>query len=427
MNAAPPDAPRRTHSRRQRVPPALLRGDERFEGMAVLDEVRDEVGLLLFRSLRNVLIWAQLPASERADAFSPEAADARRAEMAGAELPPELLAPLSVIAELLASPAVTDRARLALACRRVALWAEDRGALGTALDFTQAAALARPEAAMLAYAVGRLARRRAEYDRAESWFARAIIQARQSGDWRAYATAFSGLGNLNLQRGNVPAASRAHQRCLRAALRHGLPDLQANAYHDLFAVAIHSGEPLADRYAAAAIRAGGPGYQNLPGLAFDLAYHWVLQGRFAQALTVVLALRTRVSAPAEQLMVNGLIARAAGGARDAASFHDGAGGVWRIVGSEGTDDRVSGALVGVAHGAASLGLWADAERAAERVYAIAAERSEGEMVMIAESLLASIRLRTRTEADATETAPAGESLAQDLAAALTGAGLAAVG
>jgi tetratricopeptide (TPR) repeat protein len=416
----------RTHSRRQRVPPALVRGNERFEGLAILEELPDDLGLLLFRSLRNVLIWSQLEPAERTGAFSPDAAHARGRELAARSLAPELLGPLGVIAALLSDPVRVDGSRLANACRRVALWAEDRGALGTALDFTQAAALVRPTAAPLAYAVGRLARRRAEYDRAESWFTRAIIQARQSDDWRSYALAFSGLGNLHVQRGNYPAARKAHLRSLRAANRHGVAEMQAIACHDLFSIAGELGaREEAEHFAERAFRAYGPDSPKLPRLAYDVANWWALGGAFARSLKVARVLEPRFTAPAERVLVLGLVARAAGGAGHEAEFETAAARVWEMVRGPAVPDTAAGALLGLAHGAASLGRWSMAQEAARRSMAVADERGEGMLVLAAEAALEGVRAEaaaSRAAAAAQAEAPTpADRLADEFLAALSGA------
>ncbi|HEU0053090.1 MAG TPA: tetratricopeptide repeat protein [Longimicrobium sp.] len=276
-----------TASRRQRVPPALTRGPERFEGLPILDEIKGDLGLVLWRSVRNILLWAATPAERRGSLFAGGAAAVRFDDLVGAHPEPELLAPLSVIVSLLERPGEADLPRVVNACRRIAFWAENRGALGTALEFTQAAALAAPESASLAFAVGRLSRRRAEYDRAESWYARAVILGRQTLDWKSYALAFSGMGNLYVQRGNYPAARRAQLRCLRASRRNGLRAIEAGANHDLFAIAVETGAGFeADELANQALQAYGPSNPMVPRLAYDVAYHWALQGYFPGALRV---------------------------------------------------------------------------------------------------------------------------------------------
>mgnify|MGYP006139024305 CR=1 FL=1 len=64
--------------------------------------------------------------------------------------------------------------QVALACQHVAHWADQNGHLETAIAFAQGAAVVMPAEAALSYAVGRLARRRAEYARAETWYRRSL-------------------------------------------------------------------------------------------------------------------------------------------------------------------------------------------------------------------------------------------------------------
>ena len=88
---------------------------------------------------------------------------------------------------------------------------------------------------------GRLARRRAEYARAETWYRRSIALGRQSGDWATYSMAFGGLGNLYMQRGKLSTARRFHLRALRAARRHSMRGLHGSALHDLAVLASEAG------------------------------------------------------------------------------------------------------------------------------------------------------------------------------------------
>ncbi|HEX8906348.1 MAG TPA: tetratricopeptide repeat protein, partial [Longimicrobiaceae bacterium] len=207
-----------------------------MEAISILDEITGDLGLVLWRSARNVLLWAETPAASRASLFAGSAGRARQDELAHVEVDPELRAPLSVFADLLSRPAAADLLRLVNACRRVSAWAEQRGAMGTALEFMQAASLAAPDTASLAFNVGRIARRMADYDRAESWYTRAVVQARETRDWRSYTSSLVGMGNLHKQRGNYPAAKRAYQRSLHVAERRHLRDLIAAGYHSLFSL-----------------------------------------------------------------------------------------------------------------------------------------------------------------------------------------------
>jgi tetratricopeptide (TPR) repeat protein len=391
----------------------LVRGAERFEGLSILDEITDDLGLVLWRSLRNVVLWAHTPAGQRAHLFDGMAAPLRSADLARLAPEPELHGPLSVIVALLERPGAVDVPRLANACRRIALWAEDRGALATALDYAQAAALAHPESAILAYGVGRLARRRAEYDRAEGWFLRAIIQGRQKREWRAYTLAFSGLGNLLVQKGNFPEARRVHEKCLRAAVRYGLRELEGIASHDLFVIAMETGANAeAERHARQAFEAYAPGHHRIPRLAKDVAYLWILQGRFAQALEVARALLPHFPHPADRIFVLADIARSAGGAGEREVFEWAARETWAVDAEGSAPDVVARALLDVAHGAASLEDWTAGEQAAARALAVATERKEGKVVMTAEAVLDFVRGRMPTQCPP---APARDPSADEMA------------
>jgi tetratricopeptide (TPR) repeat protein len=380
--------PRRTAGRRTRIPPALIRGPESLPGAPVLDEVPGDLGVALWTALRNVTTWASTPPARRGGLFAVSAAARREEELSGLEIDAELVAPLSVMVRLLENPVGMELTRLVNACRRIALWAEQRGHLGTALEWAQAAAVAAPQSAGLAYAVGRLARRRAEYDRAESWYARAIVQARRTRDWRTYVLGYSGLGNMNTQKGNFPMAKRAQMRGLRAALRHDLRDLQGIAYHDLFVTQLETGGGTeATALAAQAFRAYGPEHPYVPRLAFDVAYHWILEGCFADALPVALALRPCFDGAAEQALVLSMVTRSAGGAGDRAAFDQARRELVEMLDSGCGTDVAARALLGISHGAASLKEWPLAESMAQQALQIATERREGRMVIAAEAAL----------------------------------------
>jgi tetratricopeptide (TPR) repeat protein len=419
--------PRKPRSdRRQRVPPALTRGSERVDGISILDEVGGDLGLLLWRSARNVTLWAETPAEQRATLFPGDAARSRTVDLAHADVHPELRGPLSVLTELLARPGEVDLLRLVNACRRIAGWAEHRGELATALEFAQAAALAAPESASLAYAVGRLARRRAEYDRAESWYTRAAVQGRQSSDWRSYALAFSGMGNLHMQRGNYPAARRAHLRCLNAAERKGLLELVGSAYHDLFLTAVETGAGSeADELAVLAFRAYGMRDKRIARLGYDVAYHWALQGYFARALKVAEALVPHMIDDSERAVVLGLIARAAAGLGYRDLFKNAASETRLLAEREGARETAARALLGVVYGAANLGEWDLAQDVGTRAVNIARRRGEGRVLLAAEAALDSVQNRHVAESNTAVSSVAADSLATEFVAVLAGVAAAA--
>lgn len=380
--AAPP------RKRPFRVLPPITRGPEALDGAAVLEEVSGDVGVLLWQSLRNVMLWTAASSAERAALFSENAARRRADALRALALDPALRSPVEVVAALLAAPGGADAARLAYACASVASWAEERACAGTALAFAQAAALACPGDAGLAYAVGRLARMRGETVRAEGWYHQAIMLARQARDWRTYVMAFLGLGNLAVQRGNFPSARRHQLRALRTSRRHGLRALQAAALHDLFVVALEAGDvDEMDRRAAEALRAYGTGHPRVPVLAHDVAVAWMARGQSARALPVLEAVLPHLRDPASRVVAQANVARAAGGAGRADVFNAAAIEVTRHLLSPAAAAGAAQALLNVARGALSLGEREHARAAAAQAERLAERSSEGKVRVSAGEIL----------------------------------------
>ena len=120
---------------------------------------------------------------------------------------------LEGLASLLAKPGRVTSQEVCELCEELSRWASDAGLPRTALAFAQHGAMAAPDEAGPAYLVGLIARRAADYRRAEVWFRRALAIARHSLDWKHYGLAHMGLANLYMQRGDAP---RARTRLLRA-------------------------------------------------------------------------------------------------------------------------------------------------------------------------------------------------------------------
>ena len=77
----------------------------------------------------------------------------------------------------------------------------------------------------------------------------------------------------------------AEHELVSYARRHGMRDIVAASMHDLFGIDVESGEMTqAHDHARAAFRAYGPRNPRLPRLAHDLAYFWMMHGRFEAAL-----------------------------------------------------------------------------------------------------------------------------------------------
>jgi tetratricopeptide (TPR) repeat protein len=413
MNAsspATPAAPQRKPRRRWRwhVPPALLHGPEALEGAEVLDEIAAPLSLLLWQSMRDVTLWAGVPEpEERGDLFDAGSARAREKAMREQHVDATLEPALRTIAAMLADPVGTGEEALMEACQQVSEWADGAGYLATSLAFAQAAAIAAPAHAAAGLRVGFLARRRADYARAETWFRRTIGLGRQSKDWKSYAEAFLGLGNLYVQRGNFPAARRFHIRALRAARRHGMREVQAAALHDLFTIAAESGQfTEAREYARSAFRAYGSRNPRLPRLAHDLAYFWMMHGRFEAALSVFQAILPHHATRGERLTARADIARAAGGAGNRAVFEEAWTELWGLAHESGNQEHAATALLDLAHGATSMGEWKKAEMAASAALESARRREENRVALAAEAVLESARGRRGLEVKTAPAAPA---------------------
>lgn len=434
-DSSPPPRPVRKPRRRWRwhVPPALMHGPEQLEGGEILAEMEGAQALVMFQVARDVSLWGSADPDERRpdpDAAGPEVHSADRAYFFTPDAHPRLIAqleaagfdagveaPLRAAAEVLRAPGEVTRAQLTAACLGVSKWADERELLGTALAFAQAGAIASPRDPAMGYRVGLLARRRAEYPRAESWFRRVIGLGRQAKDWESYAQAFLGLANLYMQRGNYPAARRFLIRCLRAARRHGFRELQAKAYHDLFAIAIQTDQfAEANDLARLAFRAYGPRHPRLPALASDVGLLWVVRGEFAPALDVLRAAHPHISHPCEQLLSWGNIARASGGAGDRAIFDEAWDNIWSYAGDWHNRENAPWALMDAARGATSLGDWPRAERAASTAREIAVRRKEAHVLAEAESVLDSVtrRLQFPAAAPSSRDDAATQGLASDL-------------
>jgi tetratricopeptide (TPR) repeat protein len=402
--------PVRRTARRWRTPPAITTGAEAFEGMAVLDEIAGPLGFLLWQAARDVVLWAGFGPEEREGLFEPGADALLHGLIRSVGVDVQLESPLMTIVRMIGSPETARAETVELACQHIAHWADIHGHAASAIAFAQAAALTVPYDAGAAYAVGRIARRRAEYARAETWFRRAIALARQSGDWTSYALAFSGLGNLYMQRGSYPAARRFHIRALRAARRHSLRPIQGSALHDLFVIAAAGNkEEDAERYARGAFESYGPDHPRLPALANDIAFFWVERGHFAPALTVFEALLPHMTRQEDRLVCLANIVRAAAGAGERKQFEQTWDDVWDGLTRDPATENAAQVLVELAHGAAQLGEHERAERAADRAVKTARERGEAKTLMTAEAVLDSVRRSRGARGRAAAEAPRPEA------------------
>ena len=112
-------------------------------------------------------------------------------------------------------------------------------------------------------------------------------------------------------KGNFPWAKRAYLRCLNAAERHGLGDLRVRVPYLFRAETRNRRRASADVWGERAFRALGPGHPALPAPgAYDVSYHWTLEGLFAEALRLGQVLEQHFEAVSERCAGAGTVGRA---------------------------------------------------------------------------------------------------------------------
>jgi tetratricopeptide (TPR) repeat protein len=280
---------RRGESRRWCIDTALIRDpDEQLEGDRVLKEVADDLGILLWRIGRDVVLWAETPSSQRAGLFSPEAPNRRSSRLLNLDLSDDLASAVDTLAGQLAVPEKADAAILTWCCRLVAHWAAGDELHGTAVYFAQAGALCSPDDPTPALETGRLALAGDQPQRAESWARRTVALARRSRQWDVYAEACLVLGDLHHRAGRLDRARALYRRGYQTSRRHGLREIGAVAAHGVFRLARMAGdEAEADVYSRLAQQACAPEHAAAPSILFEVARFWLDSGRPADAIHAI--------------------------------------------------------------------------------------------------------------------------------------------
>jgi tetratricopeptide (TPR) repeat protein len=305
--------PARRSGKRWCLDLALLRDPafpEAFESAAILDEVRGDLGLVLWQISRDVLLWASAGPEQRAGLFAvqePVSADATD------ELLHETVRELS--GTLLKNGCEGEAKRVVDCCRTVARWAVNAGLERTALAFAQAAAAASAGDAGRYVDAGRLLVRYRRRTAAETWFRRGIALARRAGDWGSYAEAWLELGWLHASQGATENATFALKRALKVSARHGVRHVRARAHYGMMRVlsAVADYEA-ARRHGAMSLRWYG-GHREHTGVTHELAALMMEQDPVANAsecskmLRSVLPLRR---SGADRIATLTLLVRAAG-------------------------------------------------------------------------------------------------------------------
>lgn len=412
-----PDPPRSPSGPCLLAAPPLTRAEDAAEGEEILNELPTPAGVLLWQALRDLMGWMETPAAHRPALFDAGAEATRLDEIRAAGVDPQVWPPLLTLANLAPRPRRVDTARLAHACRRLATWAEEHGAPGTRLAFTQATALVQPNDPELALHTARQARDLAQYARAETWFRTAIKLAR-GRDWTAYVWGYVGLGILYRRLGNHPAALVVAQRALRTARRHRLREMEGYVLHDLF-VCTSEGRDLqqAYDYAREALAAYGPNHPRIPALMQDVACFWCDLGHFARAWPVLHASVAHAPDPNERAIYAANSVRAAGGMGDRVIYQQARNHALSLISKARNEEHLSAAYISLSRGAASMGEWTRAEDAANRALEVASRRGEAQLRFVAEAELRAARaghmaLACTTTAEEANTSSAAGRLAE---------------
>ncbi len=330
-----------------------------FEGGAVLEEVQPEYAAMVLRALRLVLAWSR-GAELAGSVLLPDLMDAWETELHSARIEEGLWAPLVTIVAELRRSAEARPEIVAEACFALTEWALGNNARGTALLFAEAAALASPTNARRAWIVGRMLRNGARLREGGLWLRRAVRIAVWRGDAETQDLALHSLGNLYLQQGLFGEALEYLSRALTLAQRHRLKHRAGAVYHDLFQVCVVTGNhSRAEEMAICAFELYGAGHTNLPRLAHDVVYLWIEQGRYSLALPVLRALLPHLPSPHERLRVLASTTRAAGACGDRATYHSANTEALALIRrpTPEMDGFISGALIDLGYGAASVSDW----------------------------------------------------------------------
>lgn len=376
---------RRLHRKSEKrwcVPPAIQQPHgESLQGMQVLEEHADhELAFLLWISLRDVLLWASLEPEQRALLFDPKAARSRVGLITGADVPPEPGIALLSMAALVEHPEQANSQLIGLVCSDISRWARDRGATGTAVAFSQAAAACAaaqaavtglPEDAAPALSVGALLLQDSTADqhaltRAATWLMRTIGLARRSGDWMSYSQAYVKLGALYTRLGRPNAAVRNFVQGAKAAKRNSYSEIHASALHGLMRLAMEAGDlEAAAIYGQGALRKYGKTHAATPDVLADYACLLVLRGDHARSVPMLRSQLLRPTLPPqERVLTLALLARASAGIEDRAEYQEHWSAAWSLINLPGAEgENHATALLHLAIAASALRDWPRVDQA----------------------------------------------------------------
>lgn len=376
--------------------------------LAILQEIPSAFGVMVWKAVRTVELWARSGESDRRTLFAKGARDRWFADLSAAAGPAACTEILHAIFLHVGSAKRTAPDNVASLCLRLSDWCEHNRAPATAVALAEAAALAHPCSPRPALVAGRLLKRRGEYARAETWlhYALSLAVAAPSRDHTVAAQAWCELGMIYTLRGNLRSAEASYLRAYRIARRHHMQHQLAVALHDLFLIAVQCDDVVrAQKYGRQAALAYYAGHPRLAAFSNDVAYFWMLQGEFACALQVFTAVLPQLTDYKERVFTAANIIRAAGGAGRTDILE----AYWKDTLSDILALDIPAAqpwaLLDLAHGAASARQWVRAEEAAVEAIQSAQRQSEHKTLMEAEAVLDSVRRYSLADVNASTESP----------------------
>lgn len=277
--------PRRIVVRRWGLTPTLRYAPgEAFEGAGLLSEVPGALGLLLWRTARDVALWGDSSPTERSSLFATESIDQRIEFLAAScPVPPEASSAVHSLNVSLSLASQADSGELTVGCLEVAAWARSAGLFQTAITFAQAGAIASPADSDAALHTGIYASAAGQAARAETWLRHAVGLARQERNGVAYCDALVELGAIAEARGETDKARRDYTNAFRAARRTGARRARMRSAYALFQMGRASGWSGRQSFAEAAQTAYESGVPGGVDMLLGLARYWAAGGRLDAA------------------------------------------------------------------------------------------------------------------------------------------------
>ena len=377
--------------------PLTIPGGE-VAGTEIVRELPAELALTVWQALRSVLMWAAEIPAQRGDLFEPRAMEQWERELLEGTFDTDLRYPLAVIIGELADPEAASPEQLAHACLCVTEWGLARNATRTALAYSEAAALCRPDHPRYAWMAGRLLRTHGFLREAEQWIKRSVRVAGSTGDWETQTLGLNSLGNVFYETGNYLLSGRTLRDALRVARKHRFVQREGEILHDLFVLTTWSGElDRAEQYARDAFEIYRCGHHRLAALAHDVAVLWMKRGHFSRALFVLRELPPYITAPEERSRVYAVLARAAAACGQERLFMDAWKEAWDFFDDPVRERRAAPDFVELGLGASSLGKWEMAESALNRAVLLAGRTGEADVRVRAENALVAVSARRVAE------------------------------